>query len=247
MDKDRLPKLELDGFTSVARERRTPVRKKRPPAITRRLMAPVKSIKKTAKKNSEEVDIGYKRLMIKTGVCAAIAVVILALSSIDTPVTNSITDTVGEAIGHEFDIEEDIGRLKFVQNLSDDTQGVFAETDSAAVVYPAEGEVITSFGESGSSGVRIVPVGTEIVSIAKGTVTEVGEVSGSGYVKVVLDAGETAVYYNIEPLVQCDDIVQPAQPIGHVQGDYLYLEMTDGGEYIDPITYIIQKAALVAQ
>ena len=94
---------------------------------------------------------------------------------------------------------------------------------------------------------RIVPIGTEIVSIAQGTVTEVGDVGGSGYVKVVLDTGVTAVYYNIESLVQCDDIVMPAQAIGHLQGDYLYLEMIDGSEYIDPMTYIVQKAAHAAQ
>ena len=257
MDKENLPRLKTDVFTTVTKSRRTPVQKtawqnkrfagaagKRAAAIVQSIGRPIKRTG-ASKERNEEVDIGYKRLMIKTGICAAIAIVILTLSSIDTPVTNNITDMVGEAVNHEFDIEEDIGRLKFVQSLTGDTQDVFSPLSAEAVVYPAEGEVITQFGESGSQGVRIAPVGTEIVNIAKGTVTEVGDIDGSGYVKVVLDTGETTVYYNVKALVQYDDIVMPGQPIGHTQSDYLYLEMTLNGEYIDPMVYIMQKTAFV--
>jgi murein DD-endopeptidase MepM/ murein hydrolase activator NlpD len=244
MDKEQLPKLNTEGFTTVAAPRRTP--SNRPTSITQRIVGPAGRAHKRESDN-DEVDVGFKRLMIKTGVCAAIAVVILALSSIDTPVTNSITDTIGETVNHEFDIEEDIGRLKFVQNLSDDVQGVFSTSEVTSAVYPAEGEVVTAFGESGSQGVRFAPVGTEIVSIAKGTVTEVGEIDGMGYVKVALDSGETAVYHNVSPQVQQNDIVMPGQPVGHTQDDYLYLELTSDGEYIDPMAFIKQRAAIVVQ
>ncbi len=244
MDKEQLPKLNTEGFTTVAKPRRTPVNS--PAAVAHRIVGPVKRAYKQEPKD-DEVDIGFKRLMIKTGVCAAIAVVILALSSIDTPVTNNITDTISETVNHEFDIEEDIGRLKFVQNLGDDVQGVFSTSEVTSAVYPAEGEVVTTFGESGSQGVRFAPVGTEIVSIAKGTVTEVGEIEGMGYVKVVLDTGETVVYHNISSLVQCDDIVMPGQPVGHTQEDYLYLELQSDGEYIDPMAFIKERAAIVVQ
>lgn len=244
MDKERLPKLNTEGFTTVTAPRRTPIHQNRPAAIARRIAGPAARVP-GPKADNEEVDAGFKRLMIKTGVCAAIAIVILALSSIDTPVTNSITDTVGEAVNHEFDIEEDIGRLKFVQNLSDDVQGVFSTSSVASAVYPAEGEVVTTFGESGSQGVRFAPVGTEVVSIAKGTVTEVGDIDGMGYVKIVLDSGETVAYHSISPLVQRDDIVMPGQPVGHTQEDYLYIEMMSDGEYIDPMAFIKQRAALV--
>ena len=244
MDKEQLPKLNTEGFTTVAKPRRTPV--SRSSAIVDRVVGPVRR-SHMPNTDNDEVDVGFKRLMIKTGVCAAIAVIILALSSIDTPVTNSITDTIGETVNHEFDIEEDIGRLKFVQNITDDVQGVFSTSEVTSAVYPAEGEVVTAFGESGSQGVRFAPVGTEIVNIAKGTVTEVGDIDGMGYVKVELDTGETVVYHNISSLVQCDDIVMPGQPVGHTQDDYLYIELTSDGEYIDPMAFIKQRAAIVVQ
>ena len=150
-------------------------------------------------------------------------------------------------MNHEFDIDEDIGKLKFVQSLDDETESVFSALPDASVVYPVEGEIITEYGENGAKGVRIVPVESEVVSIAKGTVTTVGTIDGMGYVKIVLDAGETAVFYNIAPTAQVDDIVYPGQSIGDVTGDFLYLEMTSDGEYIDPIAYIEQRAAMVVQ
>ncbi|MDD5017569.1 MAG: peptidoglycan DD-metalloendopeptidase family protein [Eubacteriales bacterium] len=268
MEKNRLPKLELDGFTNLpndasyrrgsrtTKRREAPLWKNRAVSIAKKFSAPIKSIRtRTGKETAQEteqsgtgdVDAGYKRLLIKTGVCAAIAITILIISSIDTPLTNSITEAIDDTVSHEFDIDEDIGKLKFVQSLDEDVESVFSALPDAAVVYPADGEIVTAYGESGSHGVRIAPAGTEVVSIARGTVTAVGAIDGMGYVKVVLDAGETAVFYNISPSVLVDDIVMPGQAIGDVVGDYLYIEMTSEGEYIDPIAYIEQRAVLVVQ
>lgn len=250
MDKDNLPKLKIEGFTNVQRQPKRTLWKDRASDIAQRF-----SLNRNASKPSDaakqakhhDVDVGYKRLLIKTGVCAAIAIVILAISSINTPTANNITQAIDKAVNHEFDIEEDIGRLKFVQNLDEELQNVFSPTPDAAVVFPSGGEVITSFGEGGSKGVRITPEGQQIVSIAKGTVTSVGTIDDNGYVKVVLDAGETVTFFNIAPVVLTDDIVLPGQPIGDVSGEYLYLEMKDGEEFIDPIAYIQKRAAMVLQ
>ena len=151
-------------------------------------------------------------------------------------------------MNHEFDIDEDIGRLKFVDNLNDNLQSVFSPLPEAAVVFPAaDGDVLTKFGQAGSKGVRISPVGTEIVCIAKGTVENIGSIDDKGYIKIVLDTGETAYFYNVTASVSVDDIVMPGQAIGNVEGDHLYLEIKSGETYIDPIEFIQQRAALTVE
>ena len=245
MDKESLPKLEIDGFTNEAKKPEPVVYrswKTKAADLAQKIGIPVKDAKEKKinidKPGTQEVDIGYRRLLIKTGICAAIAVIILGIASINSPVTDTITDTISDALNHELDIDEDIGRLKFVQNLSDETQGVFSTLSDTAAVYPVEGQVITTFGQAGSKGVRFEPAGTQINSMAKGTVEYIGIINDSGYIKVKLDSGETAVYYNISPSVEVDDIVMPGQEIGSLDGDYLYVEIKDGDVYVDPVVYI---------
>jgi len=184
-----------------------------------------------------EGDLGFRKLLIKTGICAGVAVVILAISVINTPTANDITDKIESVVNHEFDIDEDIGRLKFVKTL-EDSVSVFNTDGQLSVVQPYDGEVVTCFGEGGSSGIRIAPDSKAVYSIAKGTVTAVGLIGEDGYLKILLDSGEEAAFHNMSPEVQVDDIVKPGQRIGSVTGDFLYVEMKAGGEYIDPVEFI---------
>jgi murein DD-endopeptidase MepM/ murein hydrolase activator NlpD len=191
------------------------------------------------------VDPAYRKLLIKTGICAGLAIVLLVISSIDTPGAQGLTDTLNQVVNQEFDIDKDIGRLKFVQTL-DETEAVFSAEPGVLATYPADGRIVTRYGEGGANGVRIEAVGN-VASIAKGTVTAVGDIGNMGYAKVTLDTGQTVAYYNVDPAVQVDDIVMPGQTIGVVLGSYLYLEMKDGDEYIDPIAFIEQKVEAVLQ
>ncbi len=250
MEKDNLPKLELEGFTSDKKAPEPAERKTKIYEIVRRAGATAKAARENNRAEKPEMkddDIKYRRLLIKTGVCAAIAVVILGIASINTPTTDAVTETVGDAVNHKFDIDEDIGRLKFVDNLNDELQSVFSPLPDEMVVYPAEGEVITTFGQAGSKGIRIVPVSTEIVSIAKGTVEQTGKIDDRGYIKIKLDTGETALYYNVAPSVAINDIVKPGQQIGNLEGEYLYVEIRDGDIYVDPVVYIEKWTAPVPE
>lgn len=241
MDKDSLPKLELDGFTNEIKKPEPMSWKTKAARFAQRAGIPLRTeaeMRNTSKPDMADEDLKYRRLLIKTGVCAAIAVIILGIASINSPAAETITDAIGETVNHEFDIDKDIGRLKFVDNLNDETQSVFSPLPDTIAVYPAEGEIVTAFGQSGSKGMRMNPVGTEVKSIAKGTVEYMGEIDGAGYLKVKLDTGETAYYYNVNPIVKTDDIVKPGQQIGNLSGDYLYVEIKDGDIYIDPAAYI---------
>lgn len=250
MDKDSLPKLELDGFTNETRKPEPISWKMKAAKFVQRAGVPLKTEteKRTAEKPEKtDEDLKYRRLLIKTGICAAIAVVILGVASINSPAAETITDTIGETVNHEFDIDQDIGRLKFVDNLNDETQSVFSPLPETIAVYPAEGEIVTAFGQSGSRGMRMDPVDSEVLSIAKGTVEYTGEIDGAGYLTVKLDTGETAYYYNVDPTVKVDDIVKPGQQIGNLSGDYLYVEIKNGDTYIDPAAYIETWTAPVSK
>ncbi len=249
MDKDSLPKLELGGFTNEGRKPEPVSWKAKAARLVQRAGIPLRTEgeKKAAPRpEMTDEDLKYRRLLIKTGVCAAIAVVILGIASINSPASETITDTIGETVNHEFDIDKDIGRLKFVDNLNDGTESVFSPLPESIAVYPAEGEIVTAFGQSGSKGMRMDPIDTGIRSIAKGTVEYTGKIDGAGYLKIRLDTGETAFYYNVDPIVKVDDIVKPGQQIGNLSGDYLYVEIKDKDVYVDPAIYIEKWTAPVS-
>ncbi len=237
MEKRELPKLEIDGF--VTRQYEKPSWKKKAADF-------VHNMKPAKKANDDDVDIAYKRLLAKTGVCAAVAVTILVISSLSTPASAEVNRAVDYVVNHEFDVDEDIGRLKFVEAL-DETESVFSAMPEGSIVYPADGEVETAFGEGGSTGVKMSAQTPDIMSIAKGTVTEVGETGGEGFVTVDLDSGEAIVYHNLTACVKVDDIVMPGQVIGRTEDGYLYIEMKKGGTFIDPIAYINGHAGAALQ
>jgi len=244
MDEKNLPKLDTVGFETrnekttfmwqkdeekqnAKQEKRGSILKSKAAHIVSRIGG-----------DKDKDESRYNKLLIKTGICAGIAVVILAISSINSPVANTITESIDAVVNHEFDIDEDIGRLKFVQSLDEGEQSVFSPAATSAVVPPVSGEVITCFGEGGSSGVRMSSVDNEVVCIAKGTVTATGLIDGNGYVKILLDTGQEVSMYNISPVVLVDDIVSPGQRIGSITGDYLYIEMKQDDVFIDPALFI---------
>jgi len=252
MEKQSLPKLEIEGFTiypsgggsyrpdiSAARAATKISWRDRAFRLVRR------KGRAAGKASGDDVDPAYKKLLIKTGICAAIAIALLVISTVETP-GSGVTDTLNRVVTHEFDIDKDIGRLKFVQTL-DEVEAVFSEQPGQpSAVYPASGDIVTEFGKTGSKGVRIKASGS-VSSIARSTVTAVGEIGGAGYVVTVLDTGETVTYYNIDPVVQVDDIVEAGQTVGKVLDGHLYVEMKEGEEYIDPIAFIEQQISAVQQ
>lgn len=252
MDKDIMPKLELDGFTYETRrlaqnpnlnEGWTSKAAKFAKSAQERLKN-IKFSKTDAKRGQSEPELKYRRLLIKTGACAVIAVVILGIASVNTQNADAIKQAINSTVNHEFDMDQDIGKLKFVDNLNDETESVFSPLPDAAAVYPAASyNVVTAFGKAGSQGVRLKLAGTQVLNIAKGTVDHIGKINGSEFVQVKFDTGETAYYYGIEPSVKLHDIVTAGQAIGNVTGDYLYVELKRGGACIDPMAYIEQREA----
>lgn len=133
-------------------------------------------------------------------ICAAIVLLVVILKSIDTPVTQNILGYVRDAVTTDFDIDETLGKLKFVDNLiPDEVKAVFSEQttpqgslDETAedLIYseikfsvPAEGKVIAFFGEKTGEEGQNLNTGIDIqgdqndnlYAVADGYVTAIGE------------------------------------------------------------------------
>ncbi|MDD3839056.1 MAG: M23 family metallopeptidase [Clostridia bacterium] len=81
-------------------------------------------------KDDEESGTGDVMLK-KLGICVVIVLIVLLIKSINTPFTQSVTDGIRSVITSSFDIEKNIGKLKFVDevfpNFTQKISQVFSE------------------------------------------------------------------------------------------------------------------------
>lgn len=181
--------------------------------------------------------------VVKMSVAAIIIVVVMLLKSIDTPVTNWAVDRIRDAITHDFDIDESLGKLKFVgeylpgikavfnQNQSrDETEKAEEAHEAGEVMYqpvfsaPAEGKVVGFFGRVyGDEGQEVTNQGIDILSpeqgwvyaAGDGKVIAIGEDGPYGkYVKVDHGEGWAALYGGCEDIqVQVGTLVKQGDRI----------------------------------
>ncbi|MBM7583070.1 murein DD-endopeptidase MepM/ murein hydrolase activator NlpD [Caldicoprobacter guelmensis] len=187
-------------------------------------------------------------LVVRMSVAAVIIVVVMLLKSIDTPTTKWAVDRIREAITYEFDINESLGKLKFVgdylpkfkevfsqhqiQNQSEEPekQGANVQADWPVFAAPAEGKVVCFFGQVyDKKGQKVKSQGIDISSqqqgwvyaAADGKVIAVGEDENSGkYIKVDHGEGWGTLYSQCgETQVQVGDSVKRGDKIGKMGQD----------------------------
>jgi len=181
------------------------------------------------RKKSQEVSPPYRKLVRNTFICALIALSVWGIKSIDSGVTNTVSGGIEDAITDEFQIDQDLGRLKFVVN--DSTVEVSGDTEVDYTV-PMEGEVVETFAQTG----RAITIKGEqnalVNAILPCTVLEAGD----DFVYVANDNGTQTEYSGLTPCVQAGDKLQDADAVGELLGDELTLETSSGSEYIDPLS-----------
>ena len=118
---------------------------------------------RTRRRIMEEETTQHNSLMIKIGVSVVLALIIFLLNSIPLPFTQGVVDHVKTALTEDFDVDEALGRLKFVgdalpeqiksvfQQNKQDSDGIDKQqnpdTDSGDFASPVRGEVVHTFGE----------------------------------------------------------------------------------------------------
>ncbi len=181
-------------------------------------------------------------LVARISVAAIIIVVVMLFKSIDTPVTNWAVDRIREAITYDFDIDESLGKLKFVGDYLPGLKAAFGEHQAQnegeeagkkevneevhpVLAAPAEGKVVGFFGRVyGDEGKEVTNQGIDIFSqqqgwvyaVYDGKVITIGEDGPYGkYVKVDQGEGWVALYSGCEDIqVQVGDSIKQGTRIG---------------------------------
>lgn len=181
-----------------------------------------------AGEKSGRIPESYRKLLRNTAICAVLALSIWGIKSIDSTVTNQISDGIESVVSEDMRQDEDMGRLKFVSAEADQ------ETiDVNAPVYslPLEGEVVETFSDSGKDVKIKSEERSKVNAILSGKVVETGE----DQVIIQNDNGTRTTYLGVVPGVKAGDTVQNSDTIGQLMGEVLCLETVGGIGYVDSL------------
>lgn len=253
-DKDSIAKLEITGFTNSEirpelKEDRSMVVNAQPGWYSGPLEKAVGAARKVRNKltlrrtdeGAEEDLRTVRSLLFKTAVCACIALLLLLVKNINSPFTNEITQGIKTAINTETDLEKEIGRLKFVQNLFG-SEPVLSEITEKTYAYPVEGKVTKKFGEDGSSGIAVeTSLYSPVICAAAGKVIALsGEDEGLN-LRVQLEDGTEIVYGGVVPRVKEGDTVKKGGILGTLKGNTLNLAVYQKGKAVDPLEFLSKR------
>ena len=198
----------------------------------------------------EEID-KTASLLRKMLVAAAIIIIVIVLKSIDTEFTQSVVGYIRDSITEDMDIDETLGKLKFVANYIPDSIAVFGQnigqTEEITPFFsiPAEGKVVGQFG-SGNTGIDIVGTkNNSIYAVADGQVMSIGaDKNGGQYIKIDHGNDIITLYEGCSKIdVNIGDRVIKGDKIGTMgegpSGGYaLHFEAWVNNKPVDPLKLI---------
>lgn len=217
---------KYSSFTSVTREKRpiyeskweTPRIKAKESRISSRLAG--------LKNKVEEMPESYKKLLVRTAVCAILVLGIWGIRNLDYDVTNRISDGIVKATADEpaaTDDDEDLGKLKFVSG-----EEVLA---TEGYSLPVTGEVVESFSDTEKDVKIKSEQAAKVNAILSGVVVKTTEDS----VVIENENGTVTTYTGLVPGVVAGDKVKNSDSIGTLEGEILCLETVSGIGYIDSL------------
>lgn len=176
------------------------------------------------------------RLLRNSALACALLLGILAMGNINRPWARSASETVERALTMHIDLDESIGGLSFVRKFMPESALVFLNlSPQHEFARPVEGELEHSYSDAQPWLLFRCPSGSEIRSIADGTVTAVCELSGGTY-GILIDHGnsrESVYAYLAETSAKPGDAVVRGETIA-VSGENVYLELREGETAVDP-------------
>ncbi|MGI6161926.1 MAG: hypothetical protein ACOYJD_07835 [Christensenellales bacterium] len=188
-----------------------------------------------------------KSMVIKLAVCAAVCLAVLMFAKVDAPFARQVTDGVKTALTFEVNIDETLGKLKFVQEVFPDTATVMAPDDTYA--WPVQGDIITVFGEDSKGIVFRSDTMGDVMSPASGTLSNVEideqitiEIDhGSGLISILKFSGAAATLGEGSEL-------RKGGYVGLVDsGKTVYFEMQKDGVAVDPAAVLGLNAELTVE
>lgn len=174
----------------------------------------------------------YKKLVVNTCVCGLIALAVVGIKYTDTPFTNMLLGHIEDAVNTDFVIDEDIGKLKFVNSDHTIQDTAVMSRNIEAFHYPLEGEVITPFDEQ-HQGATIQPLDDkqQVKCIKDGTVAKVIDST----IVMQNQDGSITLYDGIDSKIEVGAQISSGDALGALSKDCLYVETLVNGEYVDPL------------
>lgn len=156
-----------------------------------------------------------QKLIRRSAVCAALAMGLLCLSAMDTEFTDTISNGLKKAATSEMVLDEDLGRIHFV--------------DTGLPV--SDGAVVTTFSESGREVSLSGEDSAAVMAVLPGTVA----VTGDDVIVVSNDNGTRSTYTGVRPTVAAGERVREDQVIGRLAEEVLALETVGATGYVDSL------------
>jgi stage II sporulation protein Q len=181
-----------------------------------------------------------ERMLRNTAVCVAILLCVLAVKTIDTPITSAVSAELREWV--TMDIDESLGSLKFVQNILPDAALVFWHIGSAdTYLEPSQLTLSHSWNESEPYLTYAGDKQQQVLASQSGEVMSVVPSSdGTSTVRIRHADGLESVYQNMASCtVREGDSVTEKQVIG--AASTLYFEIRGEGRSMNPVPLMAEK------
>lgn len=156
-----------------------------------------------------------QKLIRRSAICAVLAVGILCLGALDADFTDRIANGLKRAATSEMVLDEDLGRIHFV--------------DTGLPI--SEGEVVSTFSETGKEVSLIGEESADVMAILPGTVA----VSSENVIVVRNANGTRSTYTGVKPKVKAGETIRQAQVIGTLAEEVLALETVGATGYVDSL------------
>lgn len=175
-------------------------------------------------------------IIIKIAICAGACALVLLLKWIDTPFANTAINGVRSAVTEESELDEMLGKLKFVElpqilDVFSNKTSMMLPVKAVSYEVMTDGRILKLQAEAGSTAVAPV----------KGMVLEIGiDAELGNYVAVKHADNMQTSYYGLKHIA-----VEQGQPVDKLDtlgvlddGGTLYFAVMVNGEYRDPGEYV---------
>lgn len=182
----------------------------------------------------------WSGLQIKMVVCTAVAVACLLVRFVPGTFAQNARQTLTQLFTYDLDLDETLGRLKFVENLFPGAAAVFGTQSQRC--YPVEGDLLRSFGQDNLPNIAFQAMaGAKVVAIDAGRVTKRGVSEQYGnYLRIEHTDGLETYYYGLaKSSLDKGAEVQKGQEIGTLGEDgVLVFALHASGAARNPLSYL---------
>lgn len=178
---------------------------------------------------AEREGFSYRKLLRNTAICAVLALGIIGIKNIDAQLTNQISNGIDQAVESEMQLDEDLGRLKFVDGQ---VEGNTVDVSASGYSLPMEGEVTETFSETEREVAIRGEEQSQVCAILSGVVMETTETS----LTIDNDNGTRTTYEGVIPGVKVGEKVSNSDIIGQLAEEILTMETVSGIGYVDSLS-----------